>query len=278
MNHLNFTYLKYFFDAATHENLSAAARENYVSQSAVSQGIAKLESALNAELTTHQKNKFKLTEEGEIVFKEASRLFSSLESIKDRLGELKGEVRGEVKFACTNALAQFFLPQYYLKMRKKFPKVSIKYHRGSLSFIHEALRQEKVSFALVLDAPEFDGYDCIPLKKGFFKLFQKKGAKVDNQILIDHEKNLEVIELRKRYYERYGKPLEVKEALSGWALVLRFIEMGYGMGYLPDFMGDGLKEVKLDVKSIRYNISIVRLKGSPYTRAEKAFIDIFKEG
>ena len=276
MTNFNFAYLKYFFDAATHENLSAAARENHVSQSAVSQGVSKLESALNAKLTTHQKNKFKLTEEGEIVFKEASRLFSAMEGIKDRLSELKGEIRGDVKFACTNALAQFFLPEYYLKMKKHYPKVALKFHRGSLNFIHEALRQEKVSFALVLDAPEFDAYDSTPIKKGVFKLYQKKGAKVDNQIIVDHEKNLEVIELRKRYYERFQKPLEIKDFVSGWALVHRFVEMGYGIGYLPDFMAQNLKEVKLDIKPIRYSISVIRLKGSPSTRAEKAFIDLLK--
>lgn len=276
MSNLNFTYLKYFFDAASNENLSAAARENYVSQSAVSQGVAKLEAALNVKLTTHQKNKFKLTEEGEIVFKEASRLFSSLDDIKDRLSELKGEVRGEVKFACTNALSQYFLPEYYLKMKKLYPKVTLKFHRGSLMFIHEALRQQKVSFALVLDSPEFDAYDSIPVKKGYFRLYQKKGVKLDQRIIIDHEKNSEVVELRKRYYERYGKPLEIKDALSGWALVLRFVEMGYGMGYLPDFMSENLKEEKLDIKPIRYSISVIRLKGSPSTRAEKAFIELLK--
>jgi len=48
-----------------------------------------------------------LTEEGVIVFNEAKRLFSSVEELKDNLNALKGVVSGEVKFACTNSLAQF---------------------------------------------------------------------------------------------------------------------------------------------------------------------------
>lgn len=276
MSHLNFTYLKYFLDAASHENLSMAARENFVSQPAISQGIAKLEAALNVKLTTHQKNAFKLTEEGEIVFKEARRLFSSLNDIKNRLNELKGEIRGEIKFACTNAISQYFLPNYYLKMRKLYPHVGLKFHRGSLSFIHEAIRSQKVSFAIALDSPEFDAYDSLTIRKGFFRLYCKKGKKFDREILVDHENNSEVIELKKRYFERYQKPLKIKDALSGWALVLRFIELGYGAGYLPDFMSHNLKAIKLDIRPIQYSICIIRLRGSPLSRAEKAFIDLFK--
>lgn len=49
MNHkhsfmsLNLTYLKYFFDAVELGSLTASAKANFVTQSAISQGIIKLE-------------------------------------------------------------------------------------------------------------------------------------------------------------------------------------------------------------------------------------------
>lgn len=60
---LNLNNLRYFYDAAEAEGISEAARRNFVTQSAVSQGIQKLEMALGISLITHQRNCFKLTAE-----------------------------------------------------------------------------------------------------------------------------------------------------------------------------------------------------------------------
>jgi DNA-binding transcriptional LysR family regulator len=273
---ISFTYLQYFYDAVLKKSIGAAARENFVSQSAISQGIAKLESALQVKLTTHQKQKFKLTEEGTIVFNEAKRLFSTVETIREKLLDLKGELSGELKFVLPNSLAQHFLPIPYLLMKERYPKVGIKFHRGSLSFIHEALRSETVDFALVLDASEFEAYDRHPIAHGHFRLYAKHPETTG--ILVDHLENYEVKELRERHKDRYGNDLSIRDAFSSWTLVLNFAQRGYGVGYLPEFMvpENTLHEIQLDLKPIQYSICIIKLKGSTLTRAEMAFLEILK--
>lgn len=279
MKHLNFTYLQYFYDAAVHRSVSIAARENHVSQSAISQGIAKLEIELGAKLTTHQRQAFRLTEEGDIIFNGAKKLFSAVSDLKDNLSALKGEISGEISFSCTNSLAQFYLPSAYLKMRKDYPRVNIQFHRGSLKYIHESLKKEEVNFALVLDGPEYEVYDREIISKGYFRLYQSKSLKKSPGIIVDHLENDEVVELRERYKQRYGEELKILEALSGWALVLAFVELRHGTGYLPEFMGSGrhdLKEVELDIPLIQYSLCMIKLKGTAMTRAEKAFLKILR--
>ena len=162
---INLTHLRYFYDAVLLKSISAAARENFVSQSAISQSIVKLEHSLQVILTTHQRQNFRLTEEGRAVFEEAKRIFTAVDSLKERLSSMKGEITGSVIFACTNAIAQYFLPAGYLKMRGQYPQVQVKFHRGSLQFIHDSLKNEKVGFALALDAPEFK----YMIKKSYIK-------------------------------------------------------------------------------------------------------------
>lgn len=277
---INLTHLRYFYDAVLLKSISAAARENFVSQSAISQGIVKLEHSLQVILTTHQRQNFKLTEEGQTVFDEAKRIFASVDALKERLSSMKGEISGDVNFACTNALAQYFLPSKYLLMREQYPKVRVKFHRGSLQFIHEALKQEKVSFALTLDAPEFYGYDKEILSKGCFRLYQAKGAKKTPGIFVDHEENAEVILLKKQYKERYGEELIIQDALSGWGLIAAFVQMGCGSGFLPEFIlkdKKDVKEVKWDTPPIKYTIVVLKLKGTVLSRAVKAFLEILKD-
>jgi len=50
--------------AARLGSVTEAAKKNYVSQSALSQGIRSLEKDLKVELTTHQENRFVLTDTG----------------------------------------------------------------------------------------------------------------------------------------------------------------------------------------------------------------------
>ena len=278
--YINLTHLKYFFDAVTHKSISAAARENFVSQSAISQGILKLENALQVNLTMHQKQKFRLTEEGNIVFREAKSLFSVVGGLKDKLNAFKDEISGEIKFACTNSLAQFYLPPAYLKMKKIYPQVCLKFHRGNLNYIHESLNKEKVDFALVLDSPEFEGYERKSISQGYFRLYKHKDVNEDSGIIVDHLENYEVIELRERHKERYGKDIEILDTLSGWALVFTFVQLKHGIGYLPEFVvkdNKDLVEVELDITPIKYSICMLKLKSLPMTRAESAFLNILRD-
>lgn len=276
---MNVTHLRYFYDAVLLGSISAAAREHYVSQSAVSQGIVKLEQALQIPLTTHQRQVFQLTEEGQVVFEEAKSIFSSIDGMKERLSGLKNEISGSVHFACTNTLAQFFLPAGYLQMKNNYPQVQLKFHRGSLHFIHESLKSQKVQFVIAIDAPEFYGYQKEVLHKGHFRLYKAKGTKKTSGILIDHLENAEVAMLRKMHQERYGKELLIQEELSGWAMVATFVQMGCGTGFLPDFIfqkNSNVQEVKLDLPFIEYTISAFWLKGCKLTRASTALLQALK--
>jgi DNA-binding transcriptional LysR family regulator len=276
---INLTHLRYFYDAVLLGSITAAAREHFVSQSAISQGIAKLELALQVLLTTHQRQSFRLTEEGEVVFEEAKAIFASVDGLKERISGLKNEISGSVHFSCTNALAQFFLPAGYLRMKNEYPLVQLKFHRGSLHFVHESLQQEKVKFALALDAPEFYGYERQLLYKGHFRLYKAKGTKKSLAILVDHAANAEVLSLRKMYHARYSKELAIQEELSGWAMVATFVQMGCGTGYLPDFIfreNSKVQEVKLDLPLIEYTISAFWLKGAKLSRASNAFLQLLK--
>lgn len=60
----NLTFLRYFFSAGQAKSISKAAKDNFVSQSAISQAISKLELTLNKQLITHEKNHFQLTQDG----------------------------------------------------------------------------------------------------------------------------------------------------------------------------------------------------------------------
>lgn len=274
---INLTHLKYFLAAASNRSVSDAARENFVSQSAISQGIFKLEQALQVTLTTHQKQGFHLTEEGDIVYKGAQKIFKEIEGLKNELHDLKNEIAGTVTFACTNAIAQFYLSQHYSRIKEQYPKVKLKFHLGGMKFLHNALKDEQASFVIALGGQEWDAYDKEVLKKGCFRFFKKRGKTSGEGILIDHDESEEVKELRCRYFNKYKKELVIQETLSGWAMVEKFVQKGCGIGFLPDFIiseDEMIEEVDLKIPLIKYEICIFKLKGSSLSHASKAVIEM----
>ena len=61
-------YYKIFYETARHSSFSLAARELYISQSAISQCIVRLEEDLNTQLFIRTRKGVRLTREGNLLF------------------------------------------------------------------------------------------------------------------------------------------------------------------------------------------------------------------
>ena len=108
----NITFLRYFFSAGQAKSISKAAKENFVSQSAISQAISKLEMALGKQLITHEKNRFQLTTDGLILLEKCKQIFTVFSEIEDAFNETDGVFKGKLSFACTHSFALSLLPPH----------------------------------------------------------------------------------------------------------------------------------------------------------------------
>lgn len=278
---MNLTHLKFFYDAVIYKSVSESARRNFRTQSAISQGITALEQSLGVKLTTHQKQRLKLTEEGTIVFNHAKTIFGCVKELQEELYETQETLRGEVKFVTTNAIALSQIPLAYLTMKQLHPEVTVSFHRGNLAFIREALRLGTADFAIAVDSPEFDHFDHYPLYKGTFQLYHSEKLShpnIDEGILIDHHTNDEVVKFKRKYKRKYRKELNIQLELSGWGMVHQFVRNGIGIGYLPDFIADKeLNTYPIELTPQKYKIVAVFSKGAKPTRSARALMECFTQ-
>jgi len=165
---MNFIYLKYFYDAAMSKSISAAAKVNFVSQSAVSQGILKLERILKKSLITHRRNAFKLTREGEIVFDACKRIFQSITELTENLALEENQMRGRFVFACSHSIALSILPKPLSVLKKQAPLVKPSFRLANTSAIMNLVRQGTIEFGIVLDNVVLSGFDKVRLGNGEF--------------------------------------------------------------------------------------------------------------
>lgn len=282
---INLMHLKFFYDAATLQSVSEAAKKNFVTQSAISQGITKLEKILGVEIATHARQGFSLTAEGRVVFEQARHIFKAVRDMQDKVNECQGQVAGVLNFICTNSLGMSFFADAFKNMKNTYPQVSMKFKLGGLHYIRTWLQQGIAEFAIVVYSKAFDQFQKRTLKKGQFHLYQSAKASpsdIENGIFVDDEEGLFVNHLQKLYKKRYRKELKIQAELAGWEVIARFTEKKIGLGFFPDYIVEGnrypsIKPYPLDIPPIDYEICLVYPKGEKLSHAAEAFIDQIRE-
>lgn len=278
---INLLHLKFLCDAVIYNSISEAAKVNFVTQSAVSQGISKLERILGTAILLHSRKKFLLTEEGKIVFEQARAVFKSIQNIYDGINQNKETVAGELKFVTTKSLGMSLLPVCYKKMKAHLPEVELSVKLGGLNYIRNSIKQGDVEFGIVLYDRDFAQFARQPLKSGRFHLYQcvdKQHQRIENGVLVNYYEGTYVNELRD--YLHQSSTLKIQTELSGWEVIARFTELNMGIGFFPDYIMANeryptIKMYPLELPPFDYEICVIYNKGEKLSRVASAFIEQF---
>lgn len=276
---LNLNNLKYFYDAVETKSISEAARRNFVTQSAVSQGIQKLEKALSLILITHQRNYFKLTPEGENIYSLTQQIFRTVKSMYDVSHELQGVVSGQINIACTQSIAMNLIAPLLQKAKLQFPQMSVNLKIGKMENISLMLKRGVMDVGIVVESELCEQFEKQVIQNGFFHLYAKKGIKqkIDEGIYVDHATGLYVNKLQESYRKHQEKELKILQELDSWQVLAKCAENGIGHCFLPDFIvsSDTLKPCQ-NFMPIPYTIVAIYPKGVQLTRASKAFLQLLQ--
>lgn len=274
---LNLNNLKYFYDAVESQSITEAARKNFITQSAVSQGILKLEKALNVDLITHQHNLFKLTVEGEIIYEYAQALFATLKSMQNVAQEQSRVISGQIKLACTQSIAMNLLCDAMQQMKKNYPQVEIRLKISKLESIILLLKRGLMDFGVVVESDICEPFQKIEIRKGHFQLYSKSGA-IGRGIYVDHSNGLFVSKLMQLYKRRFKKEMVIIQELDSWQVLAKCASQGIGCCFLPDFIAESDPSLKIcgTLDPIPYRIIAFYPHGARLTRASKACIDVLR--
>jgi DNA-binding transcriptional LysR family regulator len=273
----NFLYLKYFCDAARLGSISKAAIENHISQSAVSQGIAKLEESLGQELIVHQPNTFRLTSFGERLSQKSRELFSTIRTLEEELIGEEGELK-RVAFASMHSLALKILPRVLKKASKLWPQLEVIFRLAHTDGIMDMVKRGQVDFGFVLDNEDLSSFQCREILRGEYGLYAAKTAKNINKLpFILSEERKEIIALMKSYKKQFGKEPKVLMEISSWEVIARLVEEGLGIGFFPDYVAQDrakLKKIDLKLEHIPYRVLAIFPRNIQLTKNLENFLSL----
>lgn len=106
-------------------SLTAAAKRLGVSQPAVSQKLAALESDLGQQLLVRSRQGVRVTPAGQIAYDYGLRVLSNLTEMRAALDTLKGEVAGTLRVTANMLLSQTIMGPILSDLRRLHPKVRV---------------------------------------------------------------------------------------------------------------------------------------------------------
>ena len=150
---MEFDDLRTFVAVAEAGSVSGAARELYVTQSAVTRRLQRLETEIGAPLLDRRTRPVSLTGPGQVVLERCRRLLNDFREVRAAAanGHLPME---EVKIGVAHALTELTLTEPIEEVRRKFPKVALRLLTGWSHDLLENVRSGALDAAVILLAED----------------------------------------------------------------------------------------------------------------------------
>jgi LysR family cys regulon transcriptional activator len=161
-------------------NVTLAAKQLFLVQSAVSQHLAQLEQELGTQLFMRKgKRLIGLTAAGEEVLSYARQALAIRENILDIGREHVEEGSGLLRIGTTHAQACYVLPAVIRAFRKIFPKVNLQINQGTPQQLVELVATDRVDFSICTEElGEHSSLTAIPCYRWNRSLIALKGHPV----------------------------------------------------------------------------------------------------
>ncbi|MGK0186319.1 MAG: DNA-binding transcriptional LysR family regulator [Verrucomicrobiales bacterium] len=129
---------------------TAAAKELFVTQSAVSHSIKALEETLDCQLIERQGRKIDLTDQGRALLLRTRRILEELRVGVGEVGDLHYWGRGRIRVGVTASMGTGLLPAVLREFRESFPDADIEVETGNTLELLDKLQSGAVNMALGL--------------------------------------------------------------------------------------------------------------------------------
>ena len=155
---LTLDQLRLFLTVVEEGSFSAAGRRLDRVQSAVSQGVANLESNLGVALFERTGRRPQLTTVGRLLLVDAQRVFAQVSSLRDRASSIAEGLEAEVSVVVDAIVPAHILVQMCRGFQTEFPTVVLRIHTKKLEQVPEAVVDGSCQLGIAgpvgIDAPE----------------------------------------------------------------------------------------------------------------------------
>lgn len=251
---------KIFNEAANTLSFSTAARNLFISQSAVSQAISSIEKELQTQLFIRNSKGVSLTKEGQLLHQQIDQALSIITSVENQLSNYHELKDGELIIGASDTFSEYILTDYIVKFKQLYPGVKIKVINRTSLETRELLKSGQIDIGF-LNLPIKD--ESLVIKECFQVQDIFVSNKEDNHIysfkelakqqLILLEKSSNTRNRIDNYFATTGVLLKPTIELGAHNLLLDFAKAGLGIScVIKEFSQELLdKKILYEIKTTK---------------------------
>ncbi|MBA85538.1 MAG: LysR family transcriptional regulator [Rhodobacteraceae bacterium] len=265
-------------------SFSAAATRLGVTQSAITQHVAKLEKQVGSQLLLRGRDGIELTRTGQEFYDLADRLVALDSVIRERLEGFQAMARGHIKIIANAPLPALRAISLF---RQAHPDVQIDFALHSWTTATRLLRERRADVGLITDPPRLDDWEHVAIQRARYVAYLLPDAALARRKLLhlsdlEHETVIlpETGSLTERVVraaqEKHGVSFRRIIKMTTFPLMCEAVLQGAGIAVFLSNSGlisRGLVEIPVAQLSATHETAIVAPKDRARLRLVKAFIE-----
>lgn len=292
---LDWNLLRTYLAIGQERSISRAAARLFVTQSAVSQSLKRLEEQLDCALILRRGPRFDLTQAGEEVLAIAQEMYGNVKRLGTAVEDAEEDVVGKVRLLSISLVQSALYDEFLADFHQQHPRVELEVEVMRSSDIQSSLNQKTASMGVGLcrfPQPKLERVSLMRQRYAFFcgkrhRLFGQRRLSLDelkgeNFVSFTSDQiggNLSSLTV---FRDQQGFTGKVVASSSSFEEIRRLIIAGYGIGCLPEHLVDidlhnGLiwrlppAEGVVDV-----DVFLMWNREQRLTRAETVFLEAFQ--
>ncbi|XPF94596.1 LysR family transcriptional regulator [Colwellia sp. RE-S-Sl-9] len=157
----------YFFFKTIAEvgSIRKAAESLTITSTALNRRMLALENELGVNIFERLPKGVQLSAAGEVFLHHVREQLSDIEKVKSQISDLRGERKGHISIACSQALLPFFLPQQIDSYHNSHPKVTFNVQRRDRKSAEQELINMNADIAVVFEPELMTDFQILAVSK-----------------------------------------------------------------------------------------------------------------
>jgi DNA-binding transcriptional LysR family regulator len=281
-----------FAALARRGSFTIAAKDLFLTQSAVSHAIKALEDDVGARLLDRIGRRVLLTQAGEQFLRHTEKILREMEAARAGLETLTKWGHGRLRVGASTTACQHILPTVLREFRQSYPKCVIRIEPGDNAQQLELLRGGQVDLAVVLEPPPQGGeFAFVPLFHDELRFivaplhpWARAGRvpreQIEGETLVLYNKTSQTFRLVNDYFREEKITLSNFIELGSMEAIKELVKIGIGAGILAPWIArtelesGSLVSLPLGPRRLRRSWGVAHLKGRRLALAEETFVGL----
>ena len=291
---INFELYKIFYYAASTGSFSEAARQLFITQSAVSQSISGLEEKTGNALFIRSTRSVKLTDEGQMLFSHIEQAYNFIRAAEGKLQEMKTLGLGEIRIGIGDTVCRYLLLPFLKQFIAAYPKIKVKVINRTSPQIIEILKMGRIDLGIVtlpvadeaVNIIDFRNAEDIFVASSRFEELRNRNVPVSELVILPLlllQKDSSTRRNLDSFFENMSITVTPEIELESIELLVEFARIGLGIAHVMKESAETLvkKGELFVVRTVEAlpprHLGIATVKKVPLSNAATRFTELLKQ-